>query len=94
MRRFVCFVAWLLSGFVGALIIPAALYFVALLTRGMRIGHYVAALCGFSFYTLVPVGFVAAVFMAFVMSRQRSRDSNLLSGSPHMEESPNLSERS
>lgn len=94
MRRFLCFIAWLLSGFIGALIIPAALYLVAMLTRGMRIGHYVAALCGFSFYAFVPVGFVAAVFVALVMSRQRPRDGNSLGGSPNLEQSGNLSEHS
>ncbi len=56
--------AWLVSGVVGTLLIPGILFLIAYATSGTQIGHYVTAACGFSFYSIVPIGFLFSVFIA------------------------------
>ena len=64
MKRLLRFILWFLAGVIGTLMIPGILFSVAYLTPGTRIGHYSATLCGFSFYSIVPLGFVVSLFFA------------------------------
>jgi hypothetical protein len=65
MNRLFRFLVWLIGGIVGTLVIPLFFFGIAYLTPKTQFGNFAALICGFSFYTIVPVGFLVSIFIAF-----------------------------